>query len=218
LAKSLPPLTSISEENHHETVADETHDRVVLPATPLQTLTTYKQAFPQYQKGGLEPSSKDIFNEQDHSVDTVQLDDEQSSFPSDLHAKTTPARRAKAHGDSLTTQQMEAFRTNVVDDSEEHQLAAHKEPSSPRKPHVILQEHNEKSLKIRDLQKKLSHQEEASKKLFDELQTKQTRLENAIRLLLKQGPFHTQRHSPEPNASKGESLAFDRIRLNCSFR
>ncbi|CAF0783492.1 unnamed protein product [Adineta steineri] len=44
-----------------------------------------------------------------------------------------------------------------------------------------------RSRRLRDLQKKLARQEEESKKLFEELQTKQIRLENAIRTLAKQG-------------------------------
>jgi hypothetical protein len=51
---------------------------------------------------------------------------------------------------------------------------------------------NAKSRKIRELQNQLSRQEEEAKKQFNELQSKQSRLENALKLLVKQ----TKHRSP----------------------
>jgi len=64
---------------------------------------------------------------------------------------------------------------------------------------------NNKSRKIRQLQHKLSRQEEETKKKFDELQSKQSRLENAIKLLVKQTSTYKKRQQPTNDQVEGNS-------------
>ena len=82
-------------------------------------------------------------------------------------------------------------------DSESHE---YKEPLNKVKP---LSDSN-KSRKIRELQSKLSRQEEESKKKFDELLSKQSRLEQAIKLLVKQTSSYKKRRQPVQDDVEGK--------------
>jgi predicted PurR-regulated permease PerM len=68
------------------------------------------------------------------------------------------------------------------------------------------QDVNNKSRKIRQLQTKLSRQEEETKKKFDELQSKQSRLENAIKLLVKQTTTYNKRRQPTNDHIEGNII------------
>ena len=64
-----------------------------------------------------------------------------------------------------------------------------------------------KSRKIRRLQHKLSVQEEETKKKFDELQSQQSRLENALKLLVKQTATFQKRREQSNGPVEGKSCS-----------
>ena len=65
-----------------------------------------------------------------------------------------------------------------------------------------------KTRKIRQLQYKISRQEEETKKKFDELQSKQSRLENALKLLIKQTSSYKKRRQQTHDHVEGKSSSF----------
>lgn len=85
-------------------------------------------------------------------------------------------------------------------ETEQQQQQQQQKESKP----VSSEDGNKKSRKIRQLQNKLSRQEEETKKKFDELQSKQSRLENAIKLLVKQTATYKKRRQPTNDEVEGK--------------
>ena len=211
LARSPPTLQSIDEENQTnvntndspETVADNKSTSNI----SLQTITTYRHAFPNYQQGlykSLSGSSNQKTNENSHdlneSIDTIHLEDDRQRPPSGQTNKSKPTTKKsqslveRSTGHSQSKHSVETLQFN--DDNDENQDYDHQQQTNLNKslPSTQKDEPDGRSRKIRQLQQKLTRQEEESKKLFDELQTKQSRLENAIKLLVKQTTSYGKRN------------------------
>lgn len=60
---------------------------------------------------------------------------------------------------------------------------------------MLTEDENGKTREIRQLKARLSHQEEDAKRQLTELQAKQSRLENALKLLAKQTSINEKRRS-----------------------
>jgi hypothetical protein len=100
--------------------------------------------------------------------------------------------------------------TNIIknkSDNNEHEHYQSKDIFSSSSKTELLpnQSDDNKSRKIRELQNKLTRQEEESKKKFEELHTKQSRLENAIRLLAKQSSSRKNRRQEPSDQLEGKS-------------
>jgi len=100
--------------------------------------------------------------------------------------------------------------TNIIknkSDNNEHEHYQSKDifSSSSKTELFPNQSDDNKSRKIRELQNKLTRQEEESKKKFEELHTKQSRLENAIRLLAKQSSSRKNRRQEPSDQLEGKS-------------
>lgn len=189
----------------------------------LQSITTYKHAYPNYYEGpfrsiGRSSSEKRDEHKQEHretidevndQIDTIQLDDDrQRSKPSsDSKLKrishkieSTNADRMSSHHDQNTDVDTIQFNDNGVTRHPENvndQSSSVKNLSSNQ-----TTEETTKSRRIRELQQKLSRQEEQSKRLFNELQSKQSRLENAIKLLMKNTGVNTKQNNTTMDEQK----------------
>ncbi|UJR25430.1 hypothetical protein I4U23_006777 [Adineta vaga] len=135
------------------------------------------------------------YNDNDEQIDTIHLADD----------------RRRARSTSLTKQ------SQIYDSPRERPLTSHQstypvdsiqfnDDVNNQSTNYIDDISNDdgKSRKIRELQNKLSRQEEEAKKKFTELQTKQSRLENAIRLLAKQTAAR-KKNQPNTSDENGDS-------------
>lgn len=217
--RSAPTLQSIDEENltdvNTNESADTIEDNKSTSNVSLQSLTTYRNAFPNYYQNTHRPSGREheSIEENDEPIDTIQLEDDRTRPPSAPAKKSSKKSQAPIQR-SWSTQRMnhptdsiqytdadgsheqqyrinnrQETKKNMIDahDDEQEQVAVQENMSSSSKTQPLPQRTDpNRSRKIRDLQFKLSRQEEESKKQFDELQSKQSRLENAIKLLVKQ--------------------------------
>ncbi len=185
-----PALQSINEEQQ----TDNNQDDPWINPTTNNNATTYQSAFQNYTRRSI--SSFDITNPKtDQQIETIKLDENHQQRPrSALLTKTskvqTPLKRpvSKHHVDSLQ------INDNDNDDDNQDHIEQPKETILP--PIKGSNEtDNAKSRKIRELQNKLSRQEEEAKKQLNELQSKQSRLENALKLLVKQTSAYGKRRS-----------------------
>ena len=209
LARSAPTLQSIDEEVQTDVNTNESSsvvgDSKSASHVSLQSITTYRHAFPNYQQGpykALSGSSNRTLNDTPHelneSIDTIHLEDDRQRTPS---GTTNKSKRTTKKSQSLVERStahaqakhpIESLQFN--DDNGEIEDAEQQANLNKSLPSNHKDEPDSRSRKIRHLQQKLSRQEEESKKLFDELQTKQSRLENAIKLLVKQTASYGKRH------------------------
>jgi hypothetical protein len=95
--------------------------------------------------------------------------------------------------------------TNENEDEYQPQRKDVDSSSNKTKPSSKQNDDNNRSRKIRELQTKLSRQEEESKKKFDALLSKQSRLENAIKLLVKQTSSFKKRRQQTNDQVEGKS-------------
>lgn len=176
------------------------------PDLPAQNTTTYKGSFENGHRRSF--SSFDATTNFDkaglNQIDEEQEMSERPRSSSLTKAKKSTAKPATPFERASASQQ--AGRTMVesiqftdndaepnsntgsmvhVDDDESHEV---KEPMFPpiRVKESNENDENAKSRKIRQLQTRLSRQEEEAKRQLTEMQTKQSRLENALKLLTKQ--------------------------------
>lgn len=213
LARSAPTLHSIDEENQSDV---NTNVSTELPADnksasniSLQSITTYRHAFPNYHQGpykSLSGSSNQKSSEASHeqeqhhelneSIDTIHLEDDRRRPPSATTSKSKVTKKSQSLIERPTTQVQPKHHVDSLqfnDDNEGSSQQEHHTNLNTSLPTTQTDEPDGRSRKIRQLQQKLSRQEEESKKLFDELQTKQSRLENAIKLLIKQTSSYGKR-------------------------
>ena len=175
-------------------------------------MTTYKRAYQNYNQranssvdGTISSKKTDLFNgieenDSEEQIDTIQLEEDRRQPPpppsqsgslnnsNKLPRKPSadiwqpPSSHKQRH--RVETMQLSdddaSIVPNVINGSDDE----HKEMPPPSAPNGDLPDN--KSRRIRRLQHKLSIQEEETKKKFDELQSKQSRLENALKLLVKQ--------------------------------
>ncbi|CAF1466820.1 unnamed protein product [Adineta ricciae] len=137
-------------------------------------------------------------SDNEEQVDTIRLSDDRH------RARSTSLTKKSQNYDSPRERPLTSYRENPNVES----IQFNDNVNNPTISYLD-EIHNEdgKSRKIRELQTKLSRQEEEAKKKFDELQTKQSRLENAIRLLAKQT---ASRKANQQNTS-GQNEGNDRL-------
>ena len=185
---------------------------------PDQNVSTYKGAYHNLNRRSF--SSFDTGTTMEKLVENPSEDDEERP-PSSLLAKPKRAstsmqqQQQNKHlvesvqfGDNELENNVDHGRMMSID--EEQRSNEIKEPMFPP---IKLKEtptdgdENAKSRKIRQLQTRLSRQEEEAKRQLSELQTKQSRLENALKLLSKQSASTTgkARQSVEENCSTGKT-------------
>jgi hypothetical protein len=220
-----PPtvLDSINEEHQVDKTLGDSWANLVnnnhsnVPPPP-QNATTYKRAYQNYNPrsySSFDSTSNDKKNslpendqeeeENEEQVETIQLDEDhqrprsaslikikkQSKLPQTPIGRSSSSLQQKHRVESL----------QFNDDDNENEDQQRKEiilpPIKIKEPSV--QDDNTKSRKIRDLQNKLSRQEEESKKKLNELQSKQSRLENALKLLVKQTSSFGKRRPQTPD-------------------
>ncbi|CAF3768980.1 unnamed protein product [Rotaria sordida] len=119
-----------------------------------------------------------------------------SSHKQKYHIESIEFHDDDDHDDiNKTNENKNKFHSNEDDNNDEqHQQKKEIFSSSSLKIKPSSNQNNDnKSRKIRELQNKLSRQEEDAKKKFNELQSKQSRLENALKLLIKQTSSYKKR-------------------------
>jgi hypothetical protein len=185
LNRPLTVLQSINEEQQTDKILDDSWKNLA-----KNNSTTYQSSFQNYNRHSF--SSFDTRNNKnDKQIDTIQLhddDDQQQQRPRSASLTKSPKLQTPLKR-SESTHQIESLQIN---DDDELILPPIKTKQLSDK------DDNAKSRKIRELQNKLSRQEEEAKKQLNELQSKQSRLENAFKLLVKQ-------------TSKGRQKSFDDI-------
>ena len=168
-----------------------------------QNVTTYKRAYQNYNQrsfssnDGMLSNKNNEENENEEQIDTIQLEDDrrqplpaQSSNKLSRKPSSTTGRPPSSHKQKHRIETMQfsdddntggiVQNLTITNGSDDEQKEI--KPSSSLNENIS----DKKSRRIRRLQHKLSAQEEETKKKFDELQTKQSRLENALKLLVKQ--------------------------------
>ena len=160
----------------------------------------------------------------DDSIETIQLDDDrqrsgsasltktkkQSKKPQSPVGRPPSSHKQKHRVESIQfnddNDNHSLINTNDNEDEYNQQPKNTSSSSNRAKPSSKQNDdnNNNRTRKIRELQNKLSRQEEESKKKFDELLTKQSRLENAIKLLVKQ-TSHKKRRQQTNDQVEGKS-------------
>lgn len=207
LQRSTQPLHSISEEPHHDTSANDALIASALKkqsSLPLVSTTTYQLSYPNYNQTPSESlealTSRNAPHADEHEepVETILLD--QYTSPA-AYQPAPPVR-------SFANEQQRFDYLQLNDDNNNHGEFTEQRRREPAYPTTKSHEHgNEedddgKARRIRELQSKLTRQEEDSKKQINELQTRQARLENALKLIVKQTAYGKRR---EQNQHDGDS-------------
>lgn len=206
LDRPAPIMQSIDEEQ--QTSFDDPSDTIGSFAgdssrLSLQTLATYRQSYPNYYHPS-HPRFNDTFSKKksdssaDHEdiVDTIQLDDDrQRPQSSSLPQTKKQAEKTAASRESPLSSQQAKHPAESLQFSNEDVFQQSQEifTSDNQTPHSSGQEDAMRARKLRDLQKKLVRQERDAKNLYDDLHSKQSRLENAIKLLVKQTSSYKKR-------------------------
>ena len=162
---------------------------------PLVNATTYQLSYPNYSQSPRESLeaitsqnrddfSNDLRHNDDHEeqIETIHLDEDsprpQTPSQNDMKkaSKTASVGRTPPRFDSI----------QINDDDYDRADNRRKETN-----YFSMNEEDDdtKARRIRELQNKLTRQEEESKKQIEELQTKQSRLENALKLIVKQTAY-----------------------------
>ena len=111
------------------------------------------------------------------------------------------------------------------DENADHQTDVEHEEQQQQQEKVLPPIKNDpgKTRQIRQLQNRLSRQEEEARKQLSDLQSKQSRLENALKLLTKQGspPGKRRSQNPSDNNPSGNTPFFSlesilSLSLSCS--
>ena len=232
MTRPVPPLQSIDEEQQTDVSYNDTLDSSRNNSEILQqNVTTYKRAYqnhnPQRAHSSLDrPSSRkpqDVVHNNDENnypeeqIDTIQLEDDRPRAQSAAHINnnkfSTEQPPPSSHKQQHRTETMHfhdggenVVQPNDLDEQLQQQQKEIPSLSNPVKPSTTQDGTNSdnKSRKIRRLQQKLSLQEEETKKKFDELQSKQSRLENALKLLMKQTNTFKKRREPNNETVEGK--------------
>ncbi|CAF1033556.1 unnamed protein product [Didymodactylos carnosus] len=224
LNRSLPAMESINEEDHtfNPTINDSWNNNTEVSAATKNSdnssnLTTYKRAFRDYDKPyqqstySFNSSEDQTLKDDDDEVETIQLDNERSKLSSVKNKRnkkvTSSQQQHRQQNSSSTEKQIETLQLDDDDTSkttptiikvkpknEQNEEDDEEEEDNKRSPSITNMD--PKTKKIHLLKNKLSRQEEQSKKQLNELQTKQSRLENAIKLLVKQTSQFQQKQRP----------------------
>lgn len=169
------------------------------------------------------PNNDHQFDESNYSeeqIETIQLEDDRPRAHSAAQIKNNKSsieRPPSSHKQKHRTEIMHFNDDgeNVVQTNQDEQSTFSTQQqteipslSNPVKPSSTQDGTNSdnKSRKIRRLQQKLNLQEEETKKKFDELQSKQSRLENALKLLMKQTATFKKRQEPNNQIVEGYQL------------
>lgn len=161
---------------------------------------------------------------QEEQIDTIQLEDDRqrpqsasitkpSKKSSSSNGRPPSSRKQKHRVETMQftdDDQNVVQNFNITNDNEDEQQQQQKEISSASNQTKPLSTQDgtnsdNKSRKIRRLQHKLSMQEEETKKKFEELQSKQSRLENALKLLMKQTATYNKRRDQTNDPVEGRS-------------
>lgn len=178
------PLQSINEEQQNN-----------YPNSSSQNLTTYKGAYQNYNQRSYTSfdttNTQSQVNDDDEQIDTIQLDDDRQRSRSESPVKNKKQTKKTLERSSSTLQRKHPVESLQLDDNDDDDNENAEQQNEIVLPEIKTkdlsnQDVNGKTQKIRQLQKQLSRQEEESKKQLNELQSKQSRLENAIKLLVKQ--------------------------------
>lgn len=197
-----------------------------------QNAATYKRAFQNYNQSRSHTSmdrtssiknlNENKYNSDesiypDEQIETIQLDDDRPRAHSASQIKNNKSsneRPPSSHKQKHRTEIMHFNdeEQNFVQANQDEQPSAQQPTeipsvSNPVKPSSTQDGTNSenKSRRIRRLQQKLTLQEEETKKKFDELQSKQSRLENALKLLMKQTATFKKRREPNNETVEGKS-------------
>ncbi|CAF0789721.1 unnamed protein product [Adineta ricciae] len=205
LNRSLQPIHEESQDD--ALIASALKKQSTLP---LVNATTYQLSYPNYSQSPRESLeaitsqnrndfSNDLQHKDDHEeqIETIHLDEDsprpQTPSQNDMKkaSKTAPVGRTPPHFDSI----------QINDDDYDRADNRRKETN-----YLSMNEDDDdaKARRIRDLQNKLTRQEEESKKQIEELQTKQSRLENALKLIVKQTSYgkRSQQTNDDNNNNK----------------
>ncbi|CAF1112466.1 unnamed protein product [Didymodactylos carnosus] len=206
LNRSLPIMQSIDEENQNlNLTVNDTCDSTDASATTKSSdissnLTTYKRTFKdpskpfQQSTHSLSTTDDQPVNSDRDEVETIQLDDERSKSPSIKNKQNK-----KQQNTSSVEKKIETLQLDDNDTRKTTPIVINVKPKNEEeeeKPSTSTTTMDLQTSKIRKLKNKLSRQEEESKKQFNELQSKQSRLENAIKLLTKQTTKFQQKQQP----------------------
>jgi len=179
----------------------------------------------------LSNKKNDLFHENDQQddheedIDTIQLDDDRQRPQS--ASLTKPKKSSKisqspvgkppsSHKNKHRVESMQFNDDSIhqnwnnINENENDHQQQQQQQQKESKPFSTQDDNhtNNKSRKIRELQTKLSRQEEETKKKFDELQSKQSRLENAIKLLVQQTTTYNKRRQPTNDYVEGNFHLF----------
>lgn len=129
----------------------------------------------------------------DESTEINPFDDNEQQRPRSASPSKSPQPPLSMKRPVLSQQQKQRVDLLQIPDNDDHQAT----PVEPILPPI--KSDNVQTRQIRELQSRLSRQEEEARKHLNELQSKQSRLENALRLLSKTPSVHGQRRSQNPS-------------------
>ncbi len=191
LARPPVALQSINEEQ-------QTDDNQEDSWPNSNNATTYQNAFQNYSRRAVTSfeTTNPIIDEE---IETIKLDENPQQRSQSASLTKTPFKRP------TTKQPVETLQLN--DDNHDPIVNDLQEPRETILPPIKGSNQTEyaQSRKIRQLQNKLSRQEEEAKKQLNELQSKQSRLENALKLLIKQTKPRSQTQDDSEVSTKGQS-------------
>lgn len=154
----------------------------------------------------------ELFNEneqQDHNdeqIDTIQLDDDRQRPQSASLIKTKKSSKIpQTPIGPPPSSHKQKHRIESIQFNDDNHTDINENEDEQQKS---TEDGNNKARKIRQLQNKLSRQEEETKKKFDELQSKQSRLENALKLLVKQTTTYKKRREQTTGNVEGKFHLF----------
>ncbi|CAF0818873.1 unnamed protein product [Adineta steineri] len=222
LNRPVHSLQPINEESNNDT--NSSPDPLLNAALkkqstlPLVNTTTYQISFPNYNQSpasSLEAitssNRNNIHNENEQNqynhddneeqIETIRLDDDVQrtrSPPVSNTKKQTPLQRSSSNHKQrrFDSFQLNDNNNNTENKRKETGISSNKTIESSNEDDDV------KARRIRDLQNKLSQQEEDSKKQIDELQTRQSRLENALKLIVKQTAYGKRRKENNTGSDK----------------
>lgn len=204
------PLSNLQSINEEQQIDKNLNDSWTNLAN--NNATTYQSAFQNYNRRSF--SSFDTTNNKnDEQIDTIQLDTDdyqqriRSASLTKIPKSQTPLKRSpSSHQQKHRIESLQLNDDN--NDDEEQQKKETILPPIKIKESSSNQDDNIKSRKIRQLKNKLSRQEEEAKKQLNELQSKQSRLENALKLLVKQTSSYRKRRQQTHDETESKKNFF----------
>jgi len=233
LNRPVPNLQAIDEEQQTDIsftdVLESSRNNLDISQ---QSATSYKRAYQNYnQRSQTVSDKKNDDNEENNNeeqIDTIQIDDDRrqqqpqsaslvnankpSKKPSSATGRPPSSHKQKHRVETMQFNDDDSVVQNVntINENETEQQKEASTLSKQTKPSSTQNGNSSdnKSRRIRRLQHKLSAQEEDTKKKFDQLQSQQSRLENALKLLVKQTATFKKRRQPTNDSSESKLIIF----------